>query len=579
MSRHKRKKYACDFETTTNPNDCRVWGYGVMEIGNENNYHIDNSIEKFMNWCKETQADLYFHNLKFDGSFIVSWLLNNGFKHDDSGLKNTFDTVISNMGQWYKIEICYGYKGNKKLQTTIYDSLKKLPFSVDRIGKAFKLSTLKIKVDQEFYTRYRPIGHKITDEEYEYIKHDIKVIAGALKTQFEQGLTKMTAGSDSLSGYKASISNKLYKKMFPTFTIDLDSNLRLAYKGGFTWLNKKYAHKDLDSGIVFDVNSLYPAMMYYKLLPFGEPIPYKGEYKQDDDFPLYIQHIKCEFSLKDNHIPTIQIKRDLRFNSNEYLETSKGYKVDLYVTNVDLELIKKHYDLYDLEYIQGWKFRGKKEMFKNFIDRWTMVKMESAGAIRELAKLMLNSLYGKFATNPDVTKRIPYLKENGALGFEMGKEDFKDPEYTPLGAFITAYARNETITTAQLCYDRIIYCDTDSVHLVGTEIPEILKDRIDPKKMGYWDYEATFLKGRYLRQKTYAHYICKKYNDEGKVIPATNKDYDFVTFKVTCSGMSDTVKEKVTWNNFHVGFKSYGSLRGKQVDGGVVLIDREFSIK
>ena len=579
MSRHKRKKFACDFETTTDPNDCRVWGYGVMEIGNEDNYEIDNSIDKFMEWCKKTQADLYFHNLKFDGSFIVSWLLNNGFEHNDTGHANTFDTVISNMGQWYKIIICYGYKGKKKLQTTIYDSLKKLPFSVDRIGKAFNLATLKIDVDEEFYKRYRPVGHKITDEEYQYIKHDIKVIAGALKIQFEQGLTNMTAGSDSLHGYKASISTKLYNKYFPTFSIELDSNLRLAYKGGFTWLNKKYAHKDIDGGIVFDVNSLYPAMMYDKELPYGEPLPYNGEYIEDSTFPLYIQHIRCEFALKEDKIPTIQIKRDLRFNGNEYLETSKGHRVDLYLTNVDLELIKEHYDLYDLEYVQGWKFRSKKGMFKNFIDRWTMVKTTSTGAIRELAKLMLNSLYGKFATNPDVTKRVPYLKEDGSLGFEIGDEEFKDPEYTPMGAFITAYARHETISTAQLCYDRIIYCDTDSLHLTGYDIPESLKDRIDPKKMGYWDYEATFLKGRYLRQKTYGQYVCKKYNEDGKVVSATSEDYDFVTFEVTCSGMSDTVKEHVTWGNFHVGFKSYGSLRGKQVNGGVVLVDREFSIK
>ncbi len=34
------------------------------------------------------------------------------------------------------------------------------------------------------------------------------------------------------------------------------------------------------------------------------------------------------------------------------------------------------------------------------------------------------------------------------------------------------YARNVTIRTTQKLYDRIIYCDTDSIHLVGTEIPE-----------------------------------------------------------------------------------------------------------
>lgn len=560
MSRHRRKKYACDFEATTDPNDCRVWAYGLMEIGNHNNFKIGNTLDEFMDWCRKSQSDLYFHNLKYDGSFIVSWLLNNGFEYSDSGLANTFEAVISRMGQWYMIKINYGYKGRKKLHTTIYDSAKKLPFSVDRIGHAFKLSDKKIEVEQEFYTRFRPVGHEITKEEYEYIYNDIKVMSDALKIQFDQGLDKMTIGSDSLSGYKASISSKLYDKYFPTFSIELDTNLRKAYRGGFTWLNKKYAQVDIEGGIVFDVNSLYPAMMYHKELPYGEPLPFNGEYVEDKTYPLYIQHIRCEFALKDKHVPTIQIKGDLRFNGNEYLETSKGNRVDLYLTSVDLELIKDHYDLYDVEYVQGWKFRSKKNMFKEFIDRWTMVKETSTGAIRELAKLMLNNLYGKFATNPDVTGRIPYLKEDGSLGFEMGEEEYKDPEYTPMGAFITSYAREETIRTAQLCYDRLIYCDTDSLHLTGLDIPNILKDRIDPNKLGYWDFELTFDQGRYLRQKTYAHVV------DGKLY-------------VTCSGMSDEVKKNVTWENFHIGFQSNGSLRAKQVKGGVVLVDRVFSIK
>ena len=562
MGRNRRKKFSCDFETTTDPLDCRVWGYGVMEIGNHANYHIDNSIEKFMKWAEKQNGDLFFHNLKFDGSFIVNWLLKNGYEFSDSGLPKTFNAIISSMGQWYMIDICYGYKGNRKLRTVMYDSLKKLPFSVERIGNAFNLATLKIDVTQEFYNRPRPVGHVITGEEYEYIKHDIKVIAEALEIQFKQGLESMTIGSDSLKGYKAIINPKYYDKLFPTFSLALDSELRLAYRGGFTWLNKKYAGKDVGKGIVFDVNSLYPSVMYNEFLPYGKPINYYGAYKEDEDYPLYIQHIQCEFIVKENRIPTIQIKnkaQQLLFKKNEYLESSKGEVVDLYVTNVDLELIKEHYDLYDLKYLEGWKFRAKKGMFNKYIERWAFVKETNTGALRELAKLMLNSLYGKFASNPNVTGKVPYLREDGSNGFYLDEDEYKDPEYTPMGVFITSYARFECISTAQSCFDRIIYCDTDSIHLVGTEIPVSLKDKIDKTKMGYWDHEATYDNARYVKQKTY---ILKTGDD----------------LKVTCAGMSDRVKKKVTWDNFHIGFRSFGNLRGKQVSGGMVLNDSEFSL-
>lgn len=563
-----RKKYVSDFETTTKEDDCRVWAYGCMEIGNKKNLKIGTKIEDFMDWCKKEKCDIYFHNLKFDGSFIVNWLLHNGYTHSDDGLPMTFNTIISNMGQWYMIDICYGYKGKKKLHTKIYDSLKKLPFSVDVIGKAFNLGSNKVEVDPEFYTRERNENHELTEEEYLYIYSDLEVMADALEIQFKQGLKAMTSGSDSLKGYKDVIGTKTFEKLFPILSLEDNEEIRWCYRGGFTWLNERYANKDIGGGIVFDVNSLYPSQMYYQPLPFGKPIKFNGKYVEDEDYPLYTQHIRCEFILKEGCIPTIQLKNQgLMFKQNEYLKSSKGETVDLYLTNIDLKLIEEHYDLYDVEYVGGWKFRSKVGMFKEFIDKWMLVKATNKGAIRLLAKLMLNSLYGKFATNPKVTGKVPYLKEDGSNGFTLPKDEngnvvdeFKDPVYTPIGVFVTSYARNLTIRTAQKCYDRIIYCDTDSIHLEGTEIPDVIKDVIDDNKLGYWKHESTFQRARFIRQKTYIEEI------DGKL-------------HVICAGMPDRIKEKVTWENFHVGFSANGKLLPKQVKGGVVLEDTMFTLK
>jgi len=557
-----RKKFSCDFETTTNPDDCRVWAYGYMEIGNKKNFKIGNNIDDFMDWAKKTKADLYFHNLKFDGSFIVNWLLKNGFKFDPDGLPNTFKTVISSMGQWYMIDICYGYSGKKKLHTVIYDSLKKLPFKVDQIAKGFNLPIAKGEID---YHKERPVGYEITEEEKHYIKMDIEIVADALDVQFKQGLIKMTSGSDSLAGFKSSIGSKVFSKHFPTFSLNLDKNLRKAYRGGFTWLNDKFAGKDIDTGIVFDVNSLYPSQMYDRPLPYGAPLFFEGKYEQDDEFPLYIQHVMIEFDLKETHIPMIQIKNNLMFRSNEYLKSSDGELVEMYVTNIDLELIMEHYEIADIEYIDGFKFRQKTGIFTKFIDKWMHVKTTETGAKKQLAKLMLNSLYGKFATNPDVTGKVPFLKEDGSLGFALGEEEFKDPVYTPMGVFITSWARYTTITAAQKCFDRIIYCDTDSIHLVGEEIPDAIKDIVDDNRLGYWAHEGTFKRARYLRQKTYIQEVIQK---DGST-----------KISVKCAGMSDGIKEHVNFENFYIGFSRNGKLVPKQVNGGVVLNDTVFTLK
>lgn len=574
-----RQKFSCDFETTTKIDDCRVWAYGYMEIGNKGNYKIGNSIEEFMQWCEKCCGDLYFHNLRFDGEFIVNWLLKNGYKWDKSGRAKTFSTVISSMGQWYVIDICYGFKGKEKLHTVIYDSLKKLPFPVKKIAEDFKLPIKKGDID---YHKERPVGYEIDDEERAYIKNDIEIIADALHIQFQQGLDRITSGSDSLKGYKSIITTKIFEKHFPVLSLELDSNIRLAYRGGFTWLNDKYAEKEIGEGIVFDVNSLYPYIMYDRPVPYGMPIFFNGKYEQDDDYPLFIQHIRCEFDLKDGYIPTIQIKKNLAFKQNEYLKSSNGEIVDLYVTNVDLKLIEEHYELYDVEYVSGWKFKSKEGLFKQFIDKWTYIKISSEGAIRLLAKLMLNALYGKFATNPDITGKVPYLKEDGACGFKTGEEEYKDPVYTPVGVFITSWARDLTIRTAQKCYDRIIYCDTDSIHLMGREIPETIKDIVDPNRLGYWKHESTFKRGKYIRQKTYCHenYAIEiEKNGKKKWVPCAPEQATGVEFEVKCAGMPDKVKEKVTFDNFKIGFSSYGKLLPKHVNGGVVLVDTEFTIK
>jgi len=260
------------------------------------------------------------------------------------------------------------------------------------------------------------------------------------------------------------------------------------------------------------------------------------------------------------------------------LKSSNGDIVDLYLTNVDHELVLEHYELYNVEYVGGWKFRQRVGIFKDFIDKWMHIKVTSEGAIKILAKLMLNSLYGKFASNPDVTGKYPYLKENKACGFAVGDDDFKKPVYTPMGIFITSWSRYVMITTAQKCYDRFLYCDTDSNHISGTEIPEALKDNIDPNKLGYWKHEGTFKRAKFIRQKTYVEeYYVKKV--DGELKSCSPSEATDLKLSVVCAGMPDAVKEKVTFENFEVGFKGSGKLLPKHVKGGIVLVDTEFTMK
>lgn len=347
------KKFTADFETCVWKDDeTFVWAWAICEIGNEDNLQIGNSIETFIDFCKsEKNPTLYFHNLKFDGEFIIYWLLKNNYKYVESrkyAEDNTFTTIISDMGQFYSLVI-YFKVGNKKVKkVTIYDSLKIIPFSVNDTAKAFNLEISKLELD---YMKPRERGHILTEEEKAYIKNDVLIMAKALKVIFDEKLTKMTRASNALSDYKDILGKVKFLHYFPTLEYEIDKDLRKSYRGGFTYLNPLYKEKEVGKGCVLDVNSLYPWVMYEKLLPYGEPIFYEGKYKKDKIYPLYIQMITCSFKLKKNKIPTIQIKHSMSFLPNEYIESTHSEIECLVLTSVDLKLFLEQYEVDDLEYI------------------------------------------------------------------------------------------------------------------------------------------------------------------------------------------------------------------------------------
>ena len=514
--------------------------------------------------------------MKFDGEFIIYWLIQNNFEfiEDKKQRKDkSFTCLITDTGQFFSIEVYFEIKnkGKKVKKVTFYDSLKIIPFGVSKIAKSFNLPISKLEID---YNAYREVGHTLTQQEIDYIKNDVTIVAMALKKFFDEGLTKMTQASNAMYDYKKIITPKYFKEFYPELSIELDGEIRSSYRGGFTYLNPIYANKVVNEGIVLDVNSLYPSVMYEKPMPFGKPIFFSGRYVEDKTYDLYIQRLACSFKVKKNMIPTIQLKGNLSFMPNEYIEDTKGEIVTLTLTSVDLKLFLEHYEpTSPIEWGGGWKFRSITGLFTEYIDKWTarkiQAKKEGNGVQYQLAKLMLNSLYGKFALNPRGRTKRPNVNEEIVEYSDM-EEKFRKPIFIPIGSFITSYAREKTIRTSQAIKDYsiekygkdlYIYSDTDSVHtLLPIEECKKFCD-IDDYRLGAWKHESTFSKAKFIRQKTYLEII------DGEM-------------KITCAGMPPSIYPKVTFDNFKVGFTSKGGkLTYKHIKGGVKLVETDFTIK
>lgn len=229
--------------------------------------------------------------------------------------------------------------------------------------------------------------------------------------------------------------------------------------------------------------------------------------------------------------------------------------------------------------------------------------MESTGAVRELAKLFLNNLYGKMASSTDSSFKVAFINDKGLISFKNVTANDKKIGYIPVGSAITSYAKNFTIRGAQANYygkDKrgFIYADTDSVHC-DLE-PHELKDlRIHNVNFNSWSLESQWDEAIFVRQKTYIEHLvvkdgkpCKpKYDIKCAGMPQRCKnifemslrEYDESELDQFDDEVREFAKkfadEKKTIRDFKIGLELQGKLMPKRISGGIVLVDTTYKMR
>ena len=653
MGERKYRIFVADFETTVfkGQTHTEVWAAAIVELYTED-VLIFHSIDELYEYMKSLKCNIrcYFHNLKFDGSFWLDFLMNTleykqaskeienedgsftvRWKKEQDMFSKTFQYSISDMGQWYTMKIKEG-----SYMIELRDSLKLLPFSVKKIGKSFGTKHKKLEME---YEGVRYAGCNITDEEKEYISNDVLVVKEAIEIMYSEGHNKLTIGSCCLSEYKKTVGRFDYKYLFPDiYGIMLQDKfgspnageyIRKSYKGGWCYVADGKEKKIKHNGTTADVNSLYPSMMHSQsgnYYPIGTPHFWSGNYIPKDattNNRYFFIRVSTRFYLKKGKLPFIQMKNTLRYQSNECLKTSdikykgeyhayfkdydgslKPSTVILTLTMTDYYLFLEHYDVKDFEILDGCWFDTQIGIFDKYIDHYKQIKMTSTGAIRELAKLFLNNLYGKMASNTNSSFKYAYIRDDKAIGFMTIEEDNKTPGYIPVGSAITSYARNFTIRAAQANYHGVnkrgfIYADTDSIHcdLMPHEIQGIT---VHPTDFCCWKLESQWDTAIFTRQKTYIEHVT---HEDGKEI----QPY----YQVKCAGMPDICKDlfvksltitkkelkeiaekpektdadmyllegRKSLKDFDIGLCIPGKLMPKRIRGGTVLTETTYMLR
>ena len=574
---------SCDFETTVNMQHTSVWLAGNYNIFTEE-FTYQRTIDDWFNWVQQYQNSLvWFHNLKFDGGFIVYYLLTHGYTWTPEKKlpEKHFSTCISDMNQWYTIKI-----RTSKATINIRDSLKIIRLPVRDIPKAFGLAEQKGSIDYETYV---DPPEKVTPEEIEYLRLDCTIVGKAISILWRNGNHAITSASNAMNNYKQSVGKKSFARLFPTLEKDVDTFIRRAYKGGYVYVAEEYKNTWLGKGFVVDVNSLYPsrcASVEHTPLPFGVPIFFTGK-PTSTVYKLWIAHIRCGFSLKDGYLPTIQIKNNGRFFSEtEYLTDSivdgLPVLVDLWLTNIDFAIMQEHYDLDDLEWIDGYYFMASEGLWKDYIDENMRVKEQATRdgnmGLRTIAKGNMNEPTGKFATRPEgVSKKPVYDEECDIVRYKSVTDKERKLIYTPMSCFITAWGRKKMIETAQRLHDsgQFVYCDTDSAHCIG-KMPKWLYSECDHTALGKWDIEGHFRMAKFIRAKTYMELTKTAIKKDSEYFGKADYTYKW---NIKCAGLPVAQRDQVTPDNFNIGQIYTGKLLQKTVPGGVVLVETNFEIK
>ena len=609
--------YSCDFETDTTlvSDKTYVWAWGMMPVIAQDKFSYGTDINSFIATCINNtleanhvfdyeeddygvtnKVDTYFfHNLKFDGVFILNYLLDLGLvSTTESGSRQpdmTIYSVIGDMGQYYMITVKM-----KGIVIRFQDSLKKIPDKIANIAKSLKLEKLKGEID---YSLYRPEGGELSKEDYDYLYNDVWILKECLKRMFQdKKLTGMTIGSDCLKYYKETLckdknkSEDVFRSKFPILQDSWDEFIRHAYRGGYVYVNPNYKNKLIENvnGWTVDYNSMYPSVMHSQskyLFPFGEPVYGIGEYNSKENFgyPLFIQHFKTAFNLKQGRWPTVSMKGNPLFKQNEYITECEEI-VELWLSNTDLDWFFENYNVIIYEPIDYLAFKGVRGLFDNYIDHWFKIKQTSNDdpVMRQLAKLFLNNLYGKFITSVKTQMKIPYL-EDGIVKYKK-LDETREPVYAPVGVFCTAYARDQLWSGIDTVgFNNFVYCDTDSIHFFNSSDlqPDLV---IHNTNLGAWKNESRWKAIKAIRAKTYAELIY--WTDKKLTLDEPHWNY-------TCAGMTEGIKKVMTIDKFSQGYKFVGpsyldptekgvilveepKLKPLTIKGGVVLVDTPFSI-
>jgi len=405
-----------------------------------------------------------------------------------------------------------GKSNNRRPAIIFRDSLNYAPMSVNAMGHILA----HLYPDEDL--RKRPTPSFIKDpnhwvapsndaeweEMWDYNIRDTEITYRFMKwlipAMESLGATfKMTIASTSMSLFK----NK-YLGDRQVFGIDREilEELFLGYYGGRT---ECFVRGKVENLNYYDFNSLYPSVM--KRYEFPDPNSMRISTKDDQRYFMNCEGVtKVSVEVPKTHIPFLPMREDKKLTFP--IGTFTGYYSNAelrYAKTLGVKILKVHKSIYYLM---------KCRPFKEFVDdlyalRQKYQKQVPYNPMEKVVKLLMNSLYGKFAEKFEDRKKPVHKSavtreqlESGLVTEQIGDWYYVTEEQDPRvhcipiwAIYVTAYGRIKMHKAMMKCEEPVIYCDTDSIVTKGT-LPT--SNRIGELKL-----EQVIKTGYFIRPKSY----------------------------------------------------------------------------
>lgn len=541
--------------------------------------------EDFLTACSMLKVKyVIWYNAKFDFAIFDYYFLTNGWKESEENIDRqrygklpdkTYQSLHSAFGQRYCLRVWKSYydiSSHKKVHNFRMIDLCNI------VGGGLKKNLESWDIRDENGNPLRKLEmdyvEDTIEQSYRYIVNDTKgLMRLAMKVdETMKSLTTfslfngdyMTAGGLAKKAMLTEMYECNYKEAIKRFQLEfpMTENLDNYFREHNLYLGGKCLVNPYKRGVVqkniykYDVNSMYPDKQRNMLFPYGKgKLTHKYNKNNGKLKILMIKNFIGE--VKENKIPIFK-----NFDDTEYKDKTLFIEDEFFIWEEELEELENWYDMsYEICYILEYEASECLPMRK-FIDKFYTVKCNSKGTVRNGAKLILNSSYGKLAERLDRPYGSYELSENGYVHFvHKGiKNDSKGMMSVILGSRITALSRVSLMKYIRfICKenvkDNFIYCDTDSVHAL-TEY-----DNCDDTKLGEMKNEGKFKYGLYLAPKSYLM-----------------QDFDG-SYLVHCKGVNTNVVENelqgVDFKNacdIFTANKNFKCLQGLNVKGGKALI-------